>query len=121
MEVKLPLGGALHPNFSQNAASYPFAPRAVSGVPDVKADRAEQKAFELNEGDLHELLQRTIELVSVFERNLKFEIIKDADIVQIQVIDSRDGMVVRKIPPDEVVKLVTYIKNKLSDNMNVLA
>jgi uncharacterized FlaG/YvyC family protein len=123
MEVKLPIGGALYSNSSQNAASDSFVPRIVSAVVDVQASKnaTGQKAFEPNEDDLHDLLRRTVELVSTFDRNLKFEVIKDAGILQIQVIDSSDGMVVRKIPPDEVVKLVTYIKDKLSDNMNVLA
>jgi uncharacterized FlaG/YvyC family protein len=123
MEVNLPLGEASYPNPLQSIALDPFVSRTVPAELDVKTaeSAAERKTFEQNEDDLHEILERTANLVSVFDRNLKFEIIKDAGILQIQVIDSSDGMVVRKIPSDEVVKLVTHIRDKLSDNMNVLA
>jgi uncharacterized FlaG/YvyC family protein len=121
MEVKLSLGGAFYPNSPRDAALGPSVPRTASAAVDAQASKGvtDQKALELSEDDLRELLQRTVELVSAFDRNLKFEVIEN--VLQIQVIDSSDGTVVRKIPPDEVIKLVTYIKDKLSDNMNVLA
>jgi uncharacterized FlaG/YvyC family protein len=118
MEVRSSLGGAFYPNLPQNVPLDPFASRAVSGVSNAAAF---QEPSQPSEGDIHEMLERTIGLVSMFERNLKFEMIKDAGILQIQVIDSSDGTVVRKIPPDEIVKWVTYIKDKLIDNINVLA
>jgi uncharacterized FlaG/YvyC family protein len=123
MEVNLPLGGASYPNPLQSIALDPFVPRIVLAGLDAKpaGSVTEQKASEQGEDDLHEILERTADLVSIFDRSLKFEVIKDAGILQIQVIDSSDGMVVRKIPSDEIVKLVTHIRDKLSDNMDVLA
>ena len=123
VEVKLQFGGTLYSNSPQGAVSEPFASQVVSAVVGAQPSEGaeDQKALEFNEDNLPELLQRTVDLVSVFDRNLKFEVIKDAGILQIQVIDSRDGTVMRKIPPDEVVKVVTHIKEKMSDNMDVRA
>ncbi|MDR2179019.1 MAG: flagellar protein FlaG [Synergistaceae bacterium] len=115
MEVRLSFGDPEHSARSIDL----FVPRGVPAAANARAEKT--GVFQLDEGDTRELLQRTVDLASVFERNLKFEIIKDAGILQIQVINSTDGAVVRKIPPDEVVKLVAYLKDQLSANMNVLA
>ena len=39
-------------------------------------------------------------------RHLQYEVIEDAAIVQVSVINSEDGTVIRKVPPDEVVGFV---------------
>ncbi|MDR1979942.1 MAG: flagellar protein FlaG [Synergistaceae bacterium] len=123
MKVELPLGGSPYPNPWRSAASEPFAPQSASGALGAKAsgDAAKPKEFEEGGNDPREMLERAVGLALGFDRNLKFEIIKDAGILQIQVIDSSDGRVVRKIPADEVVKWVAQIKNMLSDRINVLA
>ena len=36
-------------------------------------------------------------------RHLQYEVIEDAAIVQVSVINSEDGAVIRKVPPDKVV------------------
>jgi uncharacterized FlaG/YvyC family protein len=46
---------------------------------------------------------------------------EDAGVVQIQVIDARDGRVVRKIPADEVVKFIEGLREQLDDHMDVWA
>ena len=66
-------------------------------------------------------LSRTAELLSVFDRKLKYEVLEDAGIVQIQVIDANDGRVVRKIPADEVIRFIEAIKEKIDDRVDVLA
>jgi uncharacterized FlaG/YvyC family protein len=53
--------------------------------------------------------------------DLKFEVHEDAGIVQIQVIDTADGRVLRKIPADEVLKLVSQIREKMSERVDVRA
>ena len=49
-------------------------------------------------------------------RAAKFEMIEDADMFQLQVIDMTDGRVVHKIPPDEVVRMITYLKEQMLDD-----
>ncbi len=43
-------------------------------------------------------------------RHLQYEVIEDAAIVQVSVINSEDGTVIRKVPPDEVVGFVKRFK-----------
>lgn len=57
-------------------------------------------------------LRKAEETAKVFWRDLKFQYRKEADIYQVEVIDRREDKVVRKIPPDEIVKLIENI-NKL--------
>jgi uncharacterized FlaG/YvyC family protein len=68
-----------------------------------------------------ELVKRSAELLSTFDRELKYEVKDDAGVVQIQVIDPRDGRVVRKIPADEVIKFLKHMKEQIDDRVNVLA
>ncbi len=45
-------------------------------------------------------------------RHLRYEVIQDADIVQISVINSEDGTIIRKIPPDKTVGFAKRLKEK---------
>lgn len=122
MEIKLPSGSVVsYANTSQNVA--PDAP--VSAAPNAeKTEETKVDAkdvVELSKSAVQDIMRRTSELVSALDRNLKFEVIDDAGVVQIQVIDSTDGRVVRKIPSDEVLKLVAHIKEKMSERVDVKA
>ena len=44
-------------------------------------------------------------------RHLQYEVIEDAAIVQVSVINTEDGTVVRKVPPDNVVGFVRRVKS----------
>ena len=70
---------------------------------------------------LRDVLKRTADLLSVGDRGLKFEMVEDAGEYQLQVIDMTNGRVVRKIPPDEVLKLVAHLKEQLSDHVDCWA
>ena len=48
-------------------------------------------------------------------RHLRYEVIEDADIVQISVINSGDGTIIRKLPPDKVVSFIRKIREKNSE------
>ena len=45
-------------------------------------------------------------------RHLKYEVIEDADIVQISVVSSADGTIVRKVPPDKIVSFIKKVREK---------
>jgi uncharacterized FlaG/YvyC family protein len=76
---------------------------------------------ELEKESQKQALSQTAELLSIFDRELKYEVLEDAGVVQIQVIDANDGRIVRKIPADEVIKLILAMKEKLDDRVDVLA
>lgn len=46
-------------------------------------------------------------------RHLQYEVIEDAAIVQVSVINTEDGTVVRKVPPDNVVGFVRKFQASL--------
>jgi uncharacterized FlaG/YvyC family protein len=76
---------------------------------------------ELDKESKKKALSQTVELLSTFDRKLKYEVLEDAGVVQIQVIDANDGRIVRKIPADEVIKFIKSMKNKIDDRVDVLA
>ena len=126
MEIKLPFGGVLsYAKPSQDAVSESSPSQMPSAANAVKIQEStainDKEAIARDKDGLQEVLQRTIDLVSMLDRSLKFEMIEEAGLYQIQVIDSSDGRIVRKIPSDEVVKLITHIKEKLSDRVDVVA
>ena len=45
-------------------------------------------------------------------RHLRYEVIADADIIQVSVIKSEDGTIIRKVPPDKVVGFVKKFREK---------
>lgn len=69
--------------------------------------------FSKNEKELKNVLTQAEEIVQIFDRNLKFKYVKEADLFQVEVIDTVKDEVVRKIPPDEVVNLVKHVEDLL--------
>ena len=70
--------------------------------------RQQSKFEQLAEKAKSEVLDKFSEM-----RYLKYDVIEDADIVQVSVINSSDGTIIRKFPPDRVVSLVQKIREKL--------
>jgi uncharacterized FlaG/YvyC family protein len=106
---------------SRNVVSKPRTPQpAQTGA----AEREAVKEVSLGHDDKEsrqKLLEQTADLLTAFDRSLKFDVIEEAGILQIKVLDSRDGSVVRKIPADEVVRLVTHIRKKLLEEADIRA
>ena len=118
--VTLPVGATnVNPvaNASRNVGVESFASILQAG--QAVQEPANQNEIE-HEDVLRDVLKRTADLLSIGDRALKFEMMEDAEMYQIQVIDMKDGRVVRKIPPDEVVKMITYLKEQLSDHVDML-
>jgi flagellar protein FlaG len=68
---------------------------------------------ELTEEALFEALRKAEQTSRIFGRDLKFRYRKEADVYQVEVIDRAEDKVIRKIPPDEVVKLIENINKML--------
>jgi uncharacterized FlaG/YvyC family protein len=123
MEIKLPTEIPPYPEDSTPRRALRLdslksaAPEQVSPTPKIEAEAVSELSKETQE----KALSQTVELLSLFDRELKYEVLKDAGIVQIQVIDANDGRVVRKIPADEVIKFIQAMKEKIDDRLDVLA
>ena len=90
----------------------------------VEADpESEQEKDTLSREALKDVLDKTLEVVDLLtpRRHLEYEVIDEADIVQVQVVNTDDGSIVRKIPGDDIVKLVEQIHKVLSDRLDVKA
>jgi len=71
---------------------------------------SERKTPHLTEESLKNAINQANTLAVAFDRSLKFEYQQEADIYQVSVIDTSKDEVVRKIPPDEVVRFIERIK-----------
>ena len=130
MEVKfleaLPLEKAVRSGFSPSGDKalitvVPNRPETSSRPEIIDGIEAENYAASFSRETVMELVKHTSEILSTFDRELKYEVKDDAGVVQIQVIDSRDGRIVRKIPADEVIKIIEQLKNQLDDRVDVWA
>ena len=119
MEVTLPAGTFntkvnSAANASQNVGAESSAIIQAAGRNrKIQGPAVNQDDFEQNDVQ-RDLLERTADLLTTYDRALKFEMVEDAGIYQMQVIDMTDGRVVRKIPPDEVLKFIVYLKEQMS-------
>nr|WP_321503123.1 flagellar protein FlaG [uncultured Dethiosulfovibrio sp.] len=89
--------------------------RSGAAYPQVKYQRQEPAVKEaLDPKELDQALQQAERVASAFDRNLKFEYRKEADVYQVLVMEMDNkghDNVVRKIPPDEVVNFIQHVKD----------
>jgi uncharacterized FlaG/YvyC family protein len=134
MAIKFPIGGSspyvstLRDNIAMGRVLPLSTLENTGGVVEIVGkpvrqggETAEANAFSLDTEGQREAVKRTSELVSMLDRDLKFEVHDDSGIVQIQVNDTTDGRIVRKIPADEVLKLVASIREKMRERVDVKA
>jgi uncharacterized FlaG/YvyC family protein len=127
LEIKLP---AVKPPRPETAAPKPPQPTPDTGAENVSGSRKahktrkareERKARQAQEArqtrqkSQERACPQAAERLPAFDRALKYEVLKDAGIVQIQVIDTSDGSIVRKIPADEIVRFIETLKERLDD------
>ena len=91
---------------------------AVSAI-----DAAAAPVDEMDKNAQKDVLERTLEVVRLLapDRHLKYEVIDEVDMVQVQVVNTNDGNIVRKIPADDIIALVKHIHKTLSDRLDVKA
>jgi uncharacterized FlaG/YvyC family protein len=122
MEIKLPIEKMPYADDEKpHKALRLESLRSAALKPPPDSPNAEAVSVELDEEGQKKALSQTAELLSSFGRELKYEVLEDAGVVQIQVIDASDGRVVRKIPADEVIKFIKAMKDNIDDRVDVLA
>ena len=85
----------------------------------ISRKAAQQEAQNKSDEKADDIKAKIIDKASEM-RHLKYEVIKDADIVQISVINSKDGTIIRKVPPDKVVGFVRKVREKKSERKSRL-
>lgn len=109
--------GAEAPAAAQDAAAAAEAKKAA------QAAEAEAPAEELDRETMQEAVTKAIEAADALapRRHLEYELVTDANMVQVHVVNNKDGSIVRKVPADDIIELVKRIQNLLSDRMDVRA
>jgi len=93
---------------------------AHSGLP-LQSGRSEKKNEEFTEKELQSAVEQANTVSVMFDRSLKFEYRREADIYQVSVIDTAKDEVVRKIPPDQIVRFIESIKEMFGALLDVQA
>lgn len=84
-----------------------------STVRDTVKQQAEAKENKKVE-DVVQALEGSLEkMKGVLRSDLKFEIVREAEIVVVKIVNKENGEVVRQIPPEEIVKLLTHLNEVL--------
>ena len=99
-------------------------PEAAQAAPEaLREDPAASPEREPDRDAQKDVLEKVLEVVNLLapDRHLEYEVIEDADMVQIQVVNNEDGQVVRRIPADEIIAMVKQIHKALSDRLDVVA
>jgi len=92
----------------------------VSEVPALKKT-AETPVKPVSEKQVQDAVDQANKLAVAFDRSLKYEYKKEADVYQVSVIDTSKDEVVRKIPPDEVVRFMENIRELFGALLDVNA
>ncbi|MDR1379565.1 MAG: flagellar protein FlaG [Synergistaceae bacterium] len=121
MEIKLPKTPFSSSLLLEKIQSGVFGGATPSVEAVLPQQTLQDQADAFDHKTLSELLEHTVDLLSIFDRELKYEILEEAGVVQIQVIDSRDGKVVRKVPADEVIKFLAALKEQIDDRVDIFA
>ncbi|MBR1672007.1 MAG: flagellar protein FlaG [Fretibacterium sp.] len=96
-------------------------PETAAGIEGKVQPEQEQNG--LTKDELKDVLDKTLEVVDLLapRRHLEYEVVEEADIVQVHVVNTDDGSIVRKIPSDAIVKLVEQIHKILADRFEIEA
>ena len=100
---------SLHQN-KKEGVSEVLSPKKPADLPLLKKE-SEKLKTPASEEQVREAVLQANELAVLFDRSLKYEYRKEADIYQVSVIDTSKDEVVRKIPPDEVVRFLENIRH----------
>ena len=81
---------------------------------NMKQNQERQESDEQAEKHREEILAKIGQ-----RRHLQYDVISDAAIVQVSVINSEDGTLVRKYPPDQVVEFVRNVKKTPRSRLDI--
>ena len=100
---------------------YAFSTPPQAKQQDYKIVKAEPEKQTVSEQDTLTAVEQANKLMELFNRDLRFETHSKTGIVQISIIDRKDGKVIKQIPPDSVLDMITRIREILGSLMDVIA
>lgn len=81
---------------------------------DVKQNQQKQDFDEKAEKNRNEILAKVAQ-----RRHLQYEVIEDAAVVQVSVINTEDGTVVRKVPSDNIIEFIRNFRSSAKLDITV--
>ena len=94
-----------------NVSDAPSKPDYKKIAERISREQAQSEKTEARAEAADEIKAKIIDKATE-KHHLKYDVIEDADIVQISVVKSADGTVVRKVPPDKIVSFVKELRGK---------
>lgn len=91
---------------AEEASDESFRDKLEAQRRDLKQNQQKHESDEQAEKKRAEILAKVGE-----RRHLQYEVIEDAAVVQVSVINTEDGTVVRKVPPDNVVGFIRKFRS----------
>ncbi len=86
------------------------APTASERQPE-KSGEIDQPQKQLSAKDMSQAAEQLNELIQTIRRELRFAVDKECGRTVISVIDSQSGERIRQIPPDEILTLISHIRD----------
>ncbi len=113
----------------QRSSSLQIKPEELTGVTPpqktaevkIKKPPVEESRHFVREDQVKEAVLQANKLAVVFDRSLKYEYRREADVYQVSVIDTSKDEVVRKIPSDEIVRFLENIRELFGALLDVHA
>ncbi|GAB1427093.1 hypothetical protein MASR2M17_05190 [Aminivibrio sp.] len=97
-----------------------ISPQTTAEI-NTKKQPVEDTRHFVREDQVKEAVLQANKLAVVFDRSLKYEYRREADVYQVSVIDTSKDEVVRKIPSDEVVRFLENIRELFGALLDVHA
>ena len=104
------------PDHSQATSVPPQVKQAVS-----EKTKAEPEKQAVNEQDSLTAIEQANKLMELFNRDLRFEMHRESGVVKISIVSRNDGKVIKQIPPDSVLDMISKVKDMLGSLMDVKA
>ncbi len=108
----------------ENSAVLPKGnpPPSALSLLTASSENAETSSLDLDAITLEEALKKAEEVARTFDRGLHFRFREEAGRYQVEVLDlNDDNKVIRKIPPDDVVKFVAHVREMFGALIDVSA
>lgn len=99
-----------------------FKNGAFEGIGSLKLDKEgqyEKDDLAFVKEELASAIRKADEMARIFDRSLRFKYVEEADMYQVHVIDTVRDEVIRKIPPDELVRFIAYVNEMLGALLDV--
>lgn len=112
-QVTRPPGGVVVEK-GKTAPAGPERPGARGELERADAgERPAQRNEEVDKKLLEEAVEKANRTMETYNTELQFVIHEESGELMVKVIDSRDGSVIREVPPEYVLRLVAHIKRML--------